>query len=766
MRLSEEQATVVRSDLQRFSVRAAAGSGKTSVLVDRYLRHVLELGYSPEEIVTLTFTRKAAAEMKQRIVNRLRTAGDLAGAQVAETGPIQTIHSYCERILRENAVEAEVDPEFEIIHGSQSSGLVEQAVTQAFLEARDENPWAAEFVHRYAGRSTYRSSFGTHGQLREVVGSLLDKFRSSGLSPLALADLYSSPQKTVEFWASEALRELPEGVANPMDVHLETWGPDLLSSLKTLGCPAPGWAKNLSPTIDLESAEDTCGLVWLTLFAWQWLEAEMNDRQEFDFSLLESKAVRLLEQSGATRDRIRRQARLVLVDEAQDLSPLQYRIIDRLDAPGEMMVGDPRQSIYGFRFADRRLFIDRCDQVTTFDLSYNYRSEPGILDFVETVFAQMTDFQVKRVKPALAEGDDPFGEDSPSDFQGIELWPLAAKDTASVAALVQQLVQEGAAPKDIAVLVRGNRMLNLLAGRFKQIGLPVRTVGSSEKFYVRLEVRDLANALEALSDQREDFPLLALLHSPFVGLSIDATTYLAAQKPVLEALAKQGPWSKEDQAKLDSFRKWFDVARTSVDRVPAWETISFLFRETPYLEGLARSPGARQSLANVRKLLAIAAAEPELNARDFAMRLREIQFLKHQEGDAPLVDEQDNAISLMTVHKSKGLEFPIVVLPDTHSPLEKSKSTVQSDVNRGLVIAGMRKKNTAYFHWLRDKVSEREKSEEMRVLYVAMTRAQKRLCIVTAEDSSDDRPAHLIAKRAGLPKEVLPGIKVRRLESP
>lgn len=766
MRLSDEQNAVVKSDIQKFTVRAAAGSGKTSVLVDRYLRHVLELGYSPEEIVTLTFTRKAAAEMKQRIVNRLREHGDLKSAQVAETGPIQTIHSFCERVLRENAVEAEVDPEFEILQGQQASALVDEALMKAALAARDEHPHAAELVHILAGRGAFGEGVAPHGKLRKVIGELLDKFRASGWSPLELSTQYATPESTLEFWASQALRDFPEDVTVDKPPGTDGWGQLVMDKVKLRTGRAPGWLRNQSPRTDRESAEDTCGLVWLVIYAWQSLEAAMVDRQQFDFALLEAKAVRLLEHSEVTRRRLRQKARLVLVDEAQDLNPVQYRIIDRLDACSEMMVGDPRQSIYGFRFADLQLFVDRCDQVFSYDLSINYRSQPGILDFVDAVFSQVPGFQHQRMVAPQIVGDDPFGEDSPSHFEGIELWPLTGHDTASMALLVHQLIQEGTALKDIAILTRGNATINLLADRLKLLGVPVKTIGSSEKFFTRLEVRDLANALEALADPRGDFALLALLHSPFVGLTLDAVMYLASQQPVCEALERPGPWSPDDQDKLVAFRLWYDQAKATVDRVPAWETLALLFSSTPYLESLARSRNARQSLANVRKLFAMAAAEPELNAREFALRLREIQFLKHKEGDAPLVDENEAAVTLMTIHKAKGLEFEVVVLPDTNRKFDGPRGQVETDVTQGLVVTGLRKSNTAFYQWLRKREMEKDRAEEMRVLYVAMTRAKKRLCLVTTEEGGDDRPANIIAKRAGLPKAVLPGIKVRRLNVP
>ena len=107
---TEEQRLVIESPAKQFMVTASAGAGKTFVLVERYLWMIEQLGFEPHEILTITFTRKAAAEMKERIVGRLRSMGQFDRAQIAETGPIQTIHSFCERLLRENSLAAGIDP--------------------------------------------------------------------------------------------------------------------------------------------------------------------------------------------------------------------------------------------------------------------------------------------------------------------------------------------------------------------------------------------------------------------------------------------------------------------------------------------------------------------------------------------------------------------------------------------------------------------------------------------------------------------------------
>ena len=166
-------------------------------------------------------------------------------------------------------------------------------------------------------------------------------------------------------------------------------------------------------------------------------------------------------------------------------------------------------------------------------------------------------------------------------------------------------------------------------------------------------MRDLANVLEALADPYQDYQLLAVLRSPFVELSLDCVTYLASTRDVFLNLSNPGPWEHEDQAKIDEFLVWFNQLRETVDRLPAWESITLLLRNTPFLVNSMRTGNGSQVLANIRKLHNLAMNEPKLNARDYVKKIREIQSLTHQEGDAPIIDENANAITISTIHRSK-----------------------------------------------------------------------------------------------------------------
>lgn len=134
-------------------------------------------------------------------------------------------------------------------------------------------------------------------------------------------------------------------------------------------------------------------------------------------------------------------------------------------------------------------------------------------------------------------------------------------------------------------------------------------------------------------------------------------------------------------------------------------------------------------LANVRKLLTLATQEPELGPVEFAEQIREIQRLAHKEGDAPVDDQEEDAFTIMTIHKAKGLEFEAVVLADVHSRLGARAAPVEVDARLGLVATKFERSDSLFHKWLSHRRKERELEEEMRVLYVAMTRAKRRLAV-------------------------------------
>jgi ATP-dependent exoDNAse (exonuclease V) beta subunit len=726
--LSPEQQGVVDATQSRFVVTAAAGAGKTRVLVERYLRHVKEDRLRPDQILTITFTKKAAVEMKKRIVKTLRENGYRDEAQIAETGPIQTIHSFCERLLRENALEAGLDPAYDILTEAQSGRVALECIRAALTSDLSDSPEAEQLVAFLAGRrQNARESRSPYSALESAIDEVLQEFRSSGVDYETLKQRHRSPEDLHALWERHLVAQLPEEVRQALILaEGSSLQERIQRTCKDLKHRQPVWVRGKHDAeAEQESLVHTVGLVYLACEAWTRLHAEMNALQALDFSELEARAVRLLSNSEPTRLRVRDQYRVAMVDEAQDLNPTQYRLLELLGIEREMLVGDPQQSIYGFRQTDVDLFNRHVERTQELKLSKNYRSREGILTFVDMLFRRhWTEY---RAMGASA----PLDLDSiePIDCTGVELWRQQASDTAVTAGTIKELIDSGVCAGSIAVLVRHSAYAIDLKSRLDALRIESRIAGGTERFYARLEVRDLANALRAVADPYDDFSLLACLRSPVVGLSLDSVVLLGQHTRIVERLSSFEPPVDEDRAKLMGFLSWYLPLKGIGDRLSAWEVLSDIYARSEYLQALARRPNGDQQLANVRKLLALAAQEPELGPIEYAERIREIQDIRHREGDAPAGDENEKVVTLMTIHKSKGLEFPVVVIPQTDRRLDGRTKDLAIDSRIGLVATKYGKAPGMMHRFLTELKKKREEDEELRVLYVALTRAQERLCI-------------------------------------
>lgn len=723
--LTDEQRNVLDCRENRFLVRASAGAGKTSVLVELFLRRVKEEGCRADEILTITFTRKAAAEMKRRIVARLIDAGLPEQAQIAETGPIQTIHGFCERMLRENALAAGLDPDFEVLEGSKKSALFQECLKRTLAEAQDLGPEAYRLVNRTIGRFGYQDS-QPHDRLSKAVEEAVDQLRGCGASLDEMRRQYRSAEAVCRTWRGLFISQFPPEVQAELEPLPEADWPRKFRELKLKLPPKLTSLAATASRLD-EAASDTCGLVQMACAAWEAFEQQMAELRALDFTKLEAAAVRLLETDPNVRARLQRQYRSVLVDEAQDLNPMQYRLLAALEIERSMLVGDDQQSIYGFRQADVRLFRQAAEQLTTLPLTKNHRSDPGILSFVDEVFLRHwgASYRPMGERPDASDLD----AEPERNWSGVEFWVQLDKDTRQVAKWVRELGEEGVRYSDVAVLTRSNAYAIELQAALELEGVPARVVGGSERFYTRLVVRDIANALRALCDPYDDFALLAVLRSPFVGVSLDALALLAVRKPAIEALRAGDLPLESDVGKIGAFLEWFEDLSGYADRLPAWEAIAETFARSRYLESLARKPGCHQLIANARKVLMLAAGEPELGPVEFAERIREIQEMGHREGDAPAFDDSVEAVTLMTVHKAKGLEFPVVVVPEVHRTPKRTKKDVVVDPWLPAVATKFESRGGFYTTWLVERKYEREVDEEKRLLYVALTRAKNRLCL-------------------------------------
>lgn len=753
--LSPQQQAVVACDDSAFVVKASAGSGKTRVLVERYLRAVVDDGLSPDQILTVTFTRKAAAEMKRRIVNGLRTAGRNEDAQSAETGPIQTLHGFCERLLRENAIEAGVDPDFTIADGAVARTTLEEAIANEIARTPKSDTDSLQLIGLLAGKK----QFGTrleHGQLKSAVRLVVDQLRGT----LASAEDLSRFKDATAFMQAGrklALDALAQAGAifSPPDVTSDEFWKLLREALRAGKSPIPSWFprdSQISGNEEMEGSSLSVGLMRLAARAWKAYEEELFRRQMFDFAMLERFAVELLKEKCTICDRISSTYRMLLIDESQDLNPIQHQMVDLLAIGNQMFVGDSKQSIFGWRQADVRIFDKKTEALPTFDLPRNYRSDPAILHVVDAIFSKLWNHYLP-----MAEGNA-----ISTKIDSVELWSMRQLDSVAVADWIADIC-ETESPGDIAVLVRATRAIAPIANRLDEAGIPVRIVGGKGQYFANQEVDDIANILEALCNPNDDFRLLSALRGPAGGLSLDSIASLAAHKNVYHGLREPDVLHEKDLARAKQFLAWFDCLSLKIDRLAAWEALSCIVADSGIFESIASTPNSRQVIANIRKLIAIAAEQPGMSAREFAESIRSIQILDHNESDAGAIDDAEPAITFMTIHRSKGLEFPIVVLPDNYGPLSKTVRQIEIDKDRALVGFGLDNTKNIVRDLIAAERRAAEREEAERLLYVAMTRAQRKLCVAIDPFPGTSNYAQLINSK--LKEAGIEGLTVRESNS-
>ena len=503
-----------------------------------------------------------------------------------------------------------------------------------------------------------------------------------------------------------------------------------------------------------------------------------------DFLDLELRALQLLRDDADVRRRAIREVRYMLVDEYQDTNPTQAELFSLLteesEAPGRFFaVGDPKQSIYAFRGSDVRVFNRalewiparneksgaaaravsppwglECDNTPErrsgiVRLEHNYRTVRPVLELGNEVFRNVfsrpafRDFDA-RPQDMRCGGDS---ETQPGDGHPVEFHVLsdanADDETEYIAQLVERLhVEDGLAYSDITILVRRGTRNALYRNAFARRNLPLLVVGEGGLFQTQ-EALDCINLLSALANPADDVAVLALLRSPFAGLSDTVLTRLAfAETSRLPLLHRLRSWP-DSPPQAARFLEQFDRLRARAGRDAPAMLLGEALSAFGYSLSIGCGPDAEQRLANVARMLELVRGmQHELPSLAPLIRELRDRIERAEDETQGVPDQSVDGVRLMTIHKSKGLEFPVVILPDLGSDLRGGSGGLYRDLPEedgeplGLYLKSLdeddRGDYRADFAAWRARASARERclAEEKRALYVAWTRAAQRLMLV------------------------------------
>jgi ATP-dependent helicase/nuclease subunit A len=766
----EQRAAIDARDRDVFC-EAGAGTGKTRVLVERYCEAVSNDGVGVESILAFTFTERAAAELRERVRRTLgararaaRAAGEedraleLARyARATERAWVTTIHGFCRRLLAAHPVAAGLDPRFRVLDEAEAVRLRERAFAEALAELMEHG--GADVVRIAAAYRPYR--------LGEMTLAAHARLRSQGMAEPRLP-----PVSEV---VRSATGEEEGDPLSPRQVEAATVARGALEAL-------------------------------LERFSERY-EQLKTERSGLDFADLELRALALLRDSEAVREAWRERFAHILVDEFQDTNKVQLDLIEELRGPATRLfcVGDENQSIYRFRNADLEVFrarrtLARSDPGTdVLALRGNFRSRPAPLAAVNAVGDALLDgfAGLSWGRPTPSEGGpagsvellltlDERGKDAARwKDEAIDLDPPPSEGSPSIVAearflarRLRQMVDGGEAERgDIVVLLRAFTHVDAYEEALGRAGLDPYVVGG-RGYWSQQQVEDLVRLLGCISNPLDDEYLFGALASPAADVSPDALWLLrqAARPgrhvwPLVEWRYGGSERAPHDGSELE----WLDhVPAEDAERLERFcATLAPLRAEAPLLGlealvertmnafdydlALLARPGGPGRMANVRKLMRLAREFERHEGRDlagFLLAAAESASRDEREGMAPVRAEGHDGVRVMTVHAAKGLQFPVVAVPDLGRTL--SAGHTWSDVMLGPAPAngnraqrfGMRlvfPSEDSFGLWELVGLNREERDaateEGCRLVYVAATRAEDRLILSGAYKHPQLEPA-------------------------
>jgi ATP-dependent helicase/nuclease subunit A len=820
--LTPEQRRAVERRDGSLLVRAGAGTGKTTVLVERFVQAVVEDGCEVEQVLAITFTEKAAAEMKSRVRSRLLELGRRENARAAESAWVSTIHALCARILRAHALNAGIDPAFRVLDELEAERLAADAFDGAleeFMGVRGvPDPERVELVAAYTAdglrdmvRTAY-SNLRSRGQRRPSLEATLppvpagererlDAAASAALAELAVADGGVTVEKAIA--SIEERGPLPGGKAKALCT-------DACDEYRDAHA-----AHTAFEVAEREHRDHSMLRALLELYGDRYAAAKRG-RSGLDFEDLELIARDLLDGDEGLREAYSSRFEHILVDEFQDTNRLQNQLLSLLARENLFRVGDENQSIYRFRNADVSVFREHWAEAREAGRAesntVNFRARGELLDAIDLAFGRTwgEGFEPLREAPGsrepaapvdpcvellvtdrgrdawkeLTESGDYFGE----ALEGAPAWRAA--EARLLAKRIDELTAGGRwSYGDVVVLFRATTAMGLFERALDERGIPVHVVGG-RGYWGQQQVADLRHWLAALANPLDGLALYSVLASPLGGLSLDAVALIG----IHARRAHWDPWRMvrepagdlvaalpaADRPKLTAFVERFEAERRIAGQVSLETLIDRAVTLTGYDRHLLALPGGTRRMANVRKLMRMARefeADEGRDLRGFIDAVTERDVIQAREGEAPLEAEALDAVRMMTVHRAKGLEFPVVCVADLGKDgrEDDGRLRISDDGSIGLRLAnlGGGAVDSTKLAEIKAQAKRAAEEEERRIFYVAATRAQEHLVLSGATDlAKRPEPAELSEPMrwvwrglcAGLPSDGAAGISVDAYE--
>ncbi len=871
--LTTEQRAAVEDRGRSLLVSAAAGSGKTRVLVERLFSHVENEGANLDDFLIITYTRAAAAELRGKISAALaeRLQSDPSNAHLQRQllrvyrADIKTVDAFCTALLRENchllgedAEHRALRPDFRVLDEQDAAALRERVLARTlddfyeelkpgdggtlladtlgagrddralaalvaelydkvqaqpyperWLERQeerwadvperiDDTPYGGVLLRETRAKALHWASLLAHGaeELAEdekLAASYAPCFRSAAQELRAIAEAAergwdaARARPPVFLRLSAARKPYDEALKDRMK---RLWDMSRASAAKLM---APFNATAEEAAEDLRAmAPAMLALLRLTGSFSRAYQSEKRRRNAADFSDQEHEAIRLLVgENGEPTELARSVAaryREIMVDEYQDANEVQNRIFEAVSRDGGNLfaVGDVKQSIYRFRLADPTIFLERyntyppvaeakADERAKLILSRNFRSRREVLEAANFVFSNVMSVEMGELDYGADEALYPGAEYPENDRCRTEFHLLAAGRTgdgeqlraneaeaAFLADYIRGLLDGGfpvtdartrtlraVREEDIVILMRSPRArLPECRRALEARGIAV-SAEAGDDFFSSVEVAAVFALLEVLDNPRQDVPLIAVLRSPLFGFSADALALLRAahkEGDFYDALLSDG--GEDAQRFLSTLRTLREAARRMSVRRLIWH----VYEVCNVLGIFGATPDGHERRENLLAFAALAERFEDAGYRGLFAFVSHLRELREEEFSAQRPAQSADGVRIMSIHKSKGLEFPVVILADLAKKFNNMDFTgsVLVHAKRGLgperVDTARRIRYPTAARQAVERTLRREtKAEELRLLYVAMTRAKEKLVMVHTQANAAKHVADLLA---------------------
>ena len=864
MNWTREQEKAITLRDKNILVAAAAGSGKTAVLVERIKGLILEDHCPIDRMLIVTFTNAAAAEMKEKIYRSLNEAveklaaareGDLSekekeklaflkkqlhGVSLAQ---ISTFHAFALEIIRRYFYVIQAEPNFRICDDTQQTLLRGEAMDELLEELFDEGEERFfSFLKAYSGDrnenrfrdmvdkvyDTIQSLPEPYLWLEEKVEALRRGLEENGeIMQFLHAEAENRIQKSLklcgrmlrqmrEYNLNKAAALLEEDLAQLEEIQASRGNyDDLRQALasfklgalrKTYFSGAGEEADRLKREVEkvrneikeqmrdlyqkfflknrteaeeemAATYDDACFLKEVVIRYGEIFRQKKKKRNLMDFSDIEHAAYEILKDEQVAKA-YREKFCHIFVDEYQDSNVIQEAFLEKIKRENNLfLVGDVKQSIYKFRLAEPEIFQRRYRQYADpeetlsekIELNRNFRSKKPVVDFINEIFSSVMEEYDDNA--ALHLGD-PYGDrfyEEPKVYLASAPWTdgeemddelknilKAEKEALAAVKLIQDHLgkpifdsktgeERPLALRDIVILMRGVRNYGDIFYHILTENQIAAYVDDNDGYFDTMEINTFLSLLSLLDNKKQDIPLLTVLRSELMGFTIEELAAVRMdfkEGSYYDAFSLYGKEGKEKKLRdkcglaLTRLRQWREMAIY----MPLEELVWKLMLDSGFYIAMGAMPGGTQRQANLRALVDKALAFRKGQGGSLYGFIRYIETVKERKvasGQVKLVGEKDELVKIMTIHKSKGLEFPMVILAGycrrlNYTSLGKSL-VVHKDLGLGFPLVNPEQhwfRTTVLQNIIKEKFHREEAEEEKRIFYVALTRAKDRLAIL------------------------------------